>query len=143
MADAPEGWEWDQTLYAGAAQYYLAGRMPYPAELGRVLAESLGLDGTGRLLDVGCGPGSLTLLLAPFFAASVGIDASSGMIAAARARAEQAGLTSIGWRRMRAEEITAELGEFRVVTFAQSFHWVDRLTVARLVRTVLERPARA
>ena len=39
---------------------------------------------------------------------------------------------------MRAEEIMAELGEFRVVTFAQSFHWVDRLKVARLVRTVLE-----
>jgi SAM-dependent methyltransferase len=138
MADVPEGWEWDQTLYAGAAQYYLAGRMPYPAELGDVLAESLRLDGTGRLLDVGCGPGSLTLLLALFFAASVGIDASSGMIAAARAQAEQAGLTSIDWRRMRAEEIAAELGEFRVVTFAQSFHWVDRLKVARLVRTVLE-----
>lgn len=133
-----DDWEWDQTLYAGAAQYYLTGRMPYPGELGDVLAESLGLDGTGRLLDVGCGPGSLTLLLAPFFAAAVGIDASSGMIAAARAQSEQAGLTSIDWRRMRAEEITAELGGFRVVTFAQSFHWVDRLKVARLVRTVLE-----
>ena len=133
-----DDWQWDPTLYAGAAQYYLAGRMPYPDELGAVLAESLGLDGTGRLLDVGCGPGSLTLLLAPYFAAAVGIDASSGMIASARAHAERAGLTSVDWRRMRAEEMTAELGVFRLVTFAQSFHWVDRPKVARLVRTVLE-----
>jgi SAM-dependent methyltransferase len=138
MADGPDGWEWDQTLYAGAAQYYLAGRMPYPAELGDVLAEAVGLDGSGRLLDVGCGPGPLTLLLAPFFASAVGIDASRGMIASARAQAERAGIGSIEWRRMRAEEITAELGEFRVVTFAQSFHWVDRPKVARLVRTVLD-----
>ena len=138
MADRPDGWEWDQSLYAGAAQYYLAGRMPYPAELGDVLAVALGLDGTGRLLDVGCGPGPLTILLAPYFASAVGIDASTGMIAAARAEAERAGLSSIGWRRMRAEEITAELGEFRVAPFAQSFHWVDRLKVARLVRSVLE-----
>ncbi len=138
MADRPDGWEWDQSLYAGAAQYYLAGRMPYPAELGDVLAGALGLDGTGRLLDVGCGPGPLTILLAPFFASAVGIDASTGMIAAARAQAERAGISTIVLRRMRAEEITAELGEFRVVTFAQSFHWLERLKVARLVRTVLE-----
>jgi SAM-dependent methyltransferase len=90
MANRPAGWEWDQSLYAGAAQYYLAGRMPYPAELGDVLAGALGLDGTGRLLDVGCGPGPLTILLAPFFASAVGIDASTGMIAAARAQAERA-----------------------------------------------------
>ena len=130
MADGPGGWEWDRTLYAGAAQYYAAGRMPYPAELSEVLAEELGLDGTGRLLDVGCGPGPLTLLLAPYFASAVGIDASTGMIAAARAQARRAGIGSIEWRRMRAEEITAELGAFRLVTFAQSFHWVDRSRAA-------------
>ena len=138
MASRSEGWEWDQSLYAGAAQYYLAGRMPYPAELGDVLAGALGLDGTGRLLDVGCGPGPLTILLAPLFASAVGIDASTGMIAAARAQAKRTGVSSISWRRLRAEEITSGLGEFRVVTFAQSFHWVDGLKVARLVRTVLE-----
>ena len=138
MDNRPVGWEWDQSLYAGAAQYYLAGRMPYPAELREVLAGALGLDGTGRLLDVGCGPGSLTLLLAPLFAAALGIDASTGMIAAARAQAKRMGVCSVSWRRMRAEEITAGLGQFRVVTFAQSFHWVDGPAVARLVRTVLE-----
>jgi len=37
----------------------------YPVEVVEVLVEALALDGLGRLLDVGCGPGSLTLLLAP------------------------------------------------------------------------------
>lgn len=64
------GWTWDPSLYAGSAAYYARGRVPYPPELATLLAAELGLDGSGRLLDVGCGPGSLTLLLAPLFAAA-------------------------------------------------------------------------
>jgi hypothetical protein len=39
---------------------------------------------------------------------------------------------------MRAEELPGELGRFRVVTFAQSFHWFDRPRVARAVHRMLE-----
>jgi trans-aconitate methyltransferase len=77
-------WQWDPTLYAGSAPHYGSGRMPYPGELSGVIRDALGLDGTGRLLDVGCGPGSLTLLLAPFVATAVGVDADPDMIVAAR-----------------------------------------------------------
>ena len=126
-------WQWDESLYAGAAHYYRAGRVPYPAAIAEALRAELGLDGTGRLLDVGCGPGSLTVLLAPLFAAATGIDGSADMIAAARARTSAA-----DWRVMRAEDISPALGRFRVVTFAQSFHWLDRPKVARGVRAVLE-----
>jgi len=126
-------WQWDETLYAGAAAYYETGRVPYPAAIADALRAELGLDGTGRLLDVGCGPGSLTLLLAPLFAAVTGIDGSPDMIAAASART-----ATVDWRVMRAEDISPVLGRFRAVTFAQSFHWLDRPKVARLVREVLE-----
>ncbi len=133
------GWSWDKTLYAGAAPYYVAGRMPYPAGLAPALGDVLGLDGTGRLLDVGCGPGALTLLLAPLADEVVGLDGSAGMIAAARSAAHRAGAGNVRWVQMRAEEITAAvLGRFRAVTFAQSFHWVDRPAVAGRVREVLE-----
>ena len=64
-------WEWDELLYAGSARHYSVGRMPYPAVLADAIRDELHLDGTGRLLDVGCGPGSLTLLLAPLFVAAV------------------------------------------------------------------------
>jgi hypothetical protein len=40
---------------------------------------------------------------------------------------------------MRAEELPGTLGRFRVVTFAASFHWMDRPKVARLVRSMLDR----
>jgi hypothetical protein len=51
------GWTWDSTLYSGAAA---VGRAGYPPALAAKLAAELGLDGSGRLLDAGCGPGSLT-----------------------------------------------------------------------------------
>ncbi len=131
-------WTWDETLYAGSAEYYPVGRMPYPKAIADVLGQELGLDGTGRLLDVGCGPGSLTLLLAPRFAEAVGVDADGGMLAEAARQAERAGVGNVTWRQLRAEELPAGLGRFRAVTFAQSFHWFDRPRVAELVRGMLE-----
>ena len=127
-------WSWDETLYAGSAAYYGRGRMPYPPELAAAIRDELGLDGTGRLLDVGCGPGSLTKLLAPCFAYAIGVDADGDMIAEA---ARQSAAT-IEWRQLRAEELPAGLGTFRVVTFAQSFHWMDQQLVAGTVRRMIE-----
>lgn len=126
---------WDETLYAGSAPHYPVGRAPYPRSVAAALRDHLGLDGTGRLLDVGCGPGTLTLLLAPLFAAAVGVDADPGMVAEARRRDPDRRVT---WRRTRAEELPAGLGTFRVVTFAQSFHWMDQPRVARALRPVVE-----
>jgi SAM-dependent methyltransferase len=133
----PASWEWDESLYAGSAAFYVAGRRPYPAEVRSALQSRLGLDGSGRLLDVGCGPGSLTLLLAPLFERAVGVDADQDMIACAGREAARVGIGNISWRQMRAEALPGPLGTFRVVTFAQSFHWIDKPLVARLVRQML------
>jgi hypothetical protein len=43
---------------------------------------------------------------------------------------------------MRAESLPGDLGTFRVITFAQSFHWTERLPVARAVRAMLDRGGR-
>jgi SAM-dependent methyltransferase len=53
------------------------GRVGYPPALAEAVTDELRLDGSGRLLDIGCGPGSFTLLLAPWFAQATGIDAQS------------------------------------------------------------------
>ena len=116
------------SLYGGSAAYYAAGRMPYPPGI----PDALGLDGTQRLLDVGCGPGSLTVLLAPHVAEAIGIDADAEMIAAAPK------LANVEWRHMAAEDLPADLGRFDLVTFAQSFHWMDQEKVARAVREMTD-----
>jgi ubiquinone/menaquinone biosynthesis C-methylase UbiE len=134
----PGDWVWDESLFAGTARHYRRGRLPYAPALAARMAEALGLDGGGRLLDAGCGPGTVTLLLAHLFERAVGLDPDTGMLEeAARAAAEQ-DVRNVEWVRLRAEELPAGLGTFRVVTFAQSFHWMDRLRVARAVRAMLE-----
>jgi SAM-dependent methyltransferase len=135
MAD---DWRWDETLYRGSAAYYGVGRMRYPPAVADAFTEAFGLDGTQRVLDVGCGPGSLTLLLAARVAAAVGVDADPDMIAAAMAAADRTGVTNAEWHVMRAEDLPADLGRFALVTFAQSFHWFEQAAVASALRGMLE-----
>jgi SAM-dependent methyltransferase len=132
-----ESWNWDESLFAGAARYYEQGRLPYAPDLAGVFGRSLALDGRGRLLDVGCGPGTVTLRLAPLFEAAVGLDPDPDMLACAVQAAARQGVGDITWVRQRAEALPAGLGTFRAVTFAASFHWLDRPRVASAVATML------
>ena len=99
--------------------------------------QALHLDESGVLLDVGCGPGTLTLLLAPYVAQAIGVDADPDMLAEASRLADQQHLRNVVWRQLRAEELPADLPAPRVVTFAQSFHWMVRPQVAAAVRAML------
>lgn len=134
----PEGWEWDETLYRGSAPYYVRGRPPYAPDLPGALAAHLALDGHGRLLDVGCGPGVLALALAPFVDEAVGLDPDPEMLAEAAHRAAAAGVTNARWVQARGEDLPGGLGRFRLATFGQSFHWMDRARVAAAVFGMLE-----
>lgn len=130
---------YDPTLYQGAAEHYAPGRPPYSAELASTLRAELGLDGSGRLLDVGCGPGILAVELARCFDEVVGLDPDAAMLTEAAKRARTAGVANIRWVRAVAEEIPElDLGTFRLVTFGQSFQWTDRERVAEAVYDILE-----
>jgi SAM-dependent methyltransferase len=133
-----ETWQWDATLFAGTAPHYLRGRLPYAPRVAEVLADTLALDGRGRLLDAGCGPGIIALLLANFFESVVGLDPDPEMLGEAAQLARAREITNATWVCRRAEELPAGLGQFRVVTFAASFHWMDRAMVASAVRSMLD-----
>jgi SAM-dependent methyltransferase len=132
------GWQWDRYLFAGAAEYYLRGRLPYAPGFADTLSVALDLDGRGRLLDVGCGPGNVTLALAPLFTEAIGLDPDVDMLTEAERQAADRGVTKVRWVCALAEDLPAGLGEFRVVMFASSFHWVDRDQVAAAVLRMLE-----
>jgi SAM-dependent methyltransferase len=129
---------YDPTIYQGSAAHYRYGRPPYSPELEAVLTKELGLDGSGRLLDAGCGPGILTVRLAPLFEEAVGLDPDVDMLAEVRQAAEEKGLTNIRWAQALAEDLPgAAPGPYRLVTFGQSFHWTDELRVAENVYDIL------
>ena len=103
------------------------------------MAEEAGVDGRGRLLDVGCGPGILTVRLARLFDAAVGLDPDADMLTEGRRAAERQGLTNINWIQALAEDLPAAApGPYRVVTFGQSFHWTNEQRVAEVVYDTLE-----
>jgi SAM-dependent methyltransferase len=132
----------DEWLYAGAAPFYADGRLPYPARLATEIQAVSGLEGSGRLLDLGCGPGSLTLLLAPLFAEVVGVDADPGMVRVAGERSAELGIANVHWVHSPVETLTADPSSYDVVTLAQSFHWMDQPVVAERIHGWL-RPGRS
>jgi len=130
---------YDPTIYLGSAAHYRAGRPAYSPELEAVLAQKTGLDGNGRLLDVGCGPGVLTVRLAHLFAQAVGLDPDAGMLAEGCRAAEEKRVMNIRWVQALAEDLpTVAPGPYRLVTFGQSFHWTDEQQVAETVYDMLE-----
>lgn len=130
---------YDPTIYLGSAAHYRKGRPPYSPELEAWLAQELGLDGTARMLDVGCGPGILTVRLAPLFATAIGLDPDADMLAEGRRVAEELGRSNIQWVQALAEHLPdAAPGPYRLVTFGQSFHWTDEQAVADTVYDMLE-----
>jgi SAM-dependent methyltransferase len=130
---------YDPTLYSGAAAHYRPGRPPYAPEFEPTLSRELGLDGTGRLLDVGCGPGILAVRLAPWFDEVVGLDPDPDMLIEGRRAAADRGVGNIRWVQAVAEDLPAAApGPYRLVTFGQSFHWTDGLRVAEIVYDLLE-----
>ncbi len=130
---------YDPTIYLGAAAHYRSGRPAYSPELEAVLTRELGLDGSGRLLDAGCGPGVLTVRLAHLFGQAVGLDPDAGMLAEGGRAAEESSITNIRWVQGVAEDLPAVApGPYRLVTFGQSFHWTDEQRVAETVYDLLE-----
>ena len=130
--------EYDETIYRGCARHYLKGRPPYSADLGSVLQRALGLDGSGHLLDVGCGPAVLAVQLASLFEHVTAIDPDPDMVAEARTHADSTGTANVEVLTGRAEDLpNIELPSTRLVTFGQSFHWTDRDAVAQTVYDLL------
>ncbi len=116
----------DPHIYQGTACYYSRFRPRYPDALERVLRDEFKLDGRGRLLDLGCGPGTVAIRLAHLFEQVVAMDPEPEMLTEGRNEAARANVANIEWRRGSSEDLSPALGSFRLVTMGNSFHWMDR-----------------
>ena len=111
--------------FAEAAPYY-GFRVPYAPEALAHLRDTFRLDQTSRVLDLGCGPGTIAIPLSRMVGHVLAIDPSDAMLLQGRARAAEEGRDNIDWTCARAEDVTESLGTFDLVTMGQSFHWMHR-----------------
>ena len=109
--------------------------MPYGPALIRRVAEVTGLGSHHRVLDLGCGPGSLARSFAPLAREVVAMDPSAEMLTAARAPARET--ASIRFLVGSSYDLGPALGNYRLVVMGRSFHWMDRVdTLNRLDRMI-------
>ncbi|MEL6494535.1 MAG: class I SAM-dependent methyltransferase [Cyanobacteria bacterium J06623_7] len=95
-----------------------------PSEIRQRQAAIAQIDGQPqRILDLGCGTGSSTLMLQEAFSSArvTGLDISPQMLTMARHKAKQSGLT-IDWQQGLAETTNFADAEFDLVAIAFLFH---------------------
>jgi ubiquinone/menaquinone biosynthesis C-methylase UbiE len=118
-------------LYRGTASFYDQFRLPYPAALIDDLCRRASVTGTGRLLDLACGPGTATFALSDHFAEVWAVDQEPEAIAFADRKAVARDVRNVRWMTGRAEDV--DPGEvFDLVTIGTAFHRLDRRRVAEL-----------
>lgn len=115
-------------LFKGTAHFYSRYRPGYPDEMIACVVERFGLDGTGRLLDLGCGTGQLLVPLAPHVESAIGMDPEPEMLAEARRVAEEAGVLNAVWIEggsLDLERLRSQIEPLRLTTIGRAFHWMD------------------
>ena len=123
--------------FRSAAAHYLEGRPGYADALIPDVAALCRLDGTGRLLDLGCGPGQLAMAFRPHAGEAIGMDPEPEMLALAARLANEAGL-AIEYRQGASHDLAPEMGPFRLVTIGRAFHWMDREETLRRLDRIIE-----
>ena len=124
--------------FTGVADDYVRYRPEYPSELLERLADRIGLEPSSRLLDIGCGPGTISLALHHRCAEVIGLDINSDMLRLARERARDLRADNVQFLEGAAEDADATLGTFRLVTIGRALHWMDREVVIDRAHDLLE-----
>ena len=111
---------------------WVAGISHAPKRLGRVprrMVEAAGkhLPRDSVVLDVGCGPGDVTIAMAARVASVTALDASPGMIEAARERARRAGAGNIDFVAGDIDALASRETRFTAVTAFNVLHYIDNI----------------
>ncbi|XP_077371473.1 uncharacterized protein LOC144015035 [Festucalex cinctus] len=109
-----------------------------PHELINKIMDFMGAKTQNKLnlaVDVGCGNGSGSVLLAPFFKQVVGTDISANQLELAQANND---CQNVSYRQSPAEELPFESGQVDLVTAMTAAHWFDRPRFLKEAERVLK-----
>jgi ubiquinone/menaquinone biosynthesis C-methylase UbiE len=114
--------ERQRVLFDGVAELYDASRQGYPAEIVDSIFTTAAIDqGTGAVLEIGCGTGQLTLQLAGRALSLTAIDIGAAMVETARRNAAD---PTARFQISAFEDFTGS-GPFDLIVPATAFHWID------------------
>ncbi|MFF8266850.1 class I SAM-dependent methyltransferase [Streptomyces sp. NPDC016562] len=126
------------TPIASTAPYYARYRPPYPAELYELLADRFALDGSQTVLDLGAGPGTLALALAPLVDQVYAVDTEPAMLAEGCRLAGERGRRNISWLTGDAACLPRLcLPRIDLCVIGRAFHRMDRARVLADLDTAL------
>jgi ubiquinone/menaquinone biosynthesis C-methylase UbiE len=125
-----------------AAGYYHRFRHGYPRAVLEALVAALGLTAQDVLVDLGCGTGQLTLPMARYLRAVIGVDVEPDMLEHGQQAARDADVHNVTWVLGGDTDIPALrclLGDSSVgaVTIAQALHWMNHQELFRGVVPLL------
>jgi len=122
--------EWDKERAEQHARWAkMASRLTYAPFARRIVRSIASPEGDSTLVDLGTGPGILSIELHRLLpqAKIIGVDLSSDMLEIARRNADEAGMSNYETRLGRAEEIPIESDCVNLVVTQSSFHeWEDQ-----------------
>lgn len=105
-----------RTLFSGVADLYAEHRPGYPDEAFQHLARTLRLGPATSVVDVGCGPGTVSLPLAALVGRVHAVDPNPEMLDALRRSAAALGLANLDFHQGRAEDLPDLLWRRRPVS---------------------------
>ena len=117
--------------FIGTARDYSVYRVPYPKSLIDELTTHTELTGVGKLLDLGCGPGRLTLLLSDYFAQCIAVDPEPEAVAFGEKQAIAEGIENVAWIVDSSETVELSSNEFELITIGEAFHRMNRPLVTK------------
>jgi SAM-dependent methyltransferase len=123
--------------FKAASEFYTTGRPTYPVLLSRRVAALVGLTSSDAVLDLGTGPGFLAIDFAPLARSVTAVEPAAEMLAVAQANVAKAGV-AVRLIHARAEELTQEVGRFKLATIGRAFHWLDRKKSLSILDGLLE-----
>ncbi|MGH3504358.1 MAG: class I SAM-dependent methyltransferase [Nocardioidaceae bacterium] len=114
-------------LFRSTAPYYARYRAGYPEEFFTYLRERFHLDGSQRVLDLGCGTGQIAVPIARDTRKVIAVDPEPAMLEEGRKVAAKQGITNVDWRVGDSYHLrNLGIGPVDLAAMGASFHWMDR-----------------
>lgn len=124
-------------LFSSTADYYAEYRDLPPNEFLQILQKYIALTPQTSLLDLGAGTAQIPIFMHKLIGPITAIDPNKEMLEVAKRKT--GAVPDISFINSMAENFDPSIGEFDIVSFGSSFHWMDKGKVLKKLHTHLKK----